>query len=169
MTRVRTILTGLCCCAVCCVPVLAQNASSNDQKFVDMAAQTDMMEAHLGQMAADQALSQSVKDFAQMLVTDHTSDYQQLETVAAKAGATVPKGLDATHNKMIAPFDNLKGAAFDRRFSQAMVSGHEKAVTEYKKQAAEASNADIKAYATQALPVLQRHLDDAKNLEKKKE
>ena len=44
-----------------------------DQQFIDMAAQTDMLEAHLGQMAANQAASQDVKDYAQMLVTDHTT------------------------------------------------------------------------------------------------
>ncbi len=38
---------------------------ANDQHFVDFAAQTDMMEAHLGQMAADQASDQGVKDYAQ--------------------------------------------------------------------------------------------------------
>ena len=168
MTRVRTILTGLCCCAICSVPVLAQGVDKGDQKFVDMAAQTDMMEAHLGQMAADQALSQNVKDFAQTLVTDHTSDYQQLQAAATKAGATVPQGLDAAHNRMIAPFDHLKGAAFDHRFVSDMVSGHEKAVTAYKREASEAKNADIKAYATNALTGLQKHLDDAKKLEKEK-
>ena len=43
---------SLCCGAVWCgdIPVLAQ-AGGNDQKFVDFAAQTDMTEAHLGQMA----------------------------------------------------------------------------------------------------------------------
>jgi putative membrane protein len=85
-----------------------------------MAAQTDMMEAHLGQMAADQASSQNVKTYAQMLVTDHTADYQQLGTLAAKAGLTVPTGLDAAHNKMIAPFEKLKGAAFDSRYVQTL-------------------------------------------------
>ncbi len=168
MTRGRMILVSLCCGAVCSIPVLAQpsNMGTNDQKFVDFAAQTDMTEAHLGQMAADQGASQAVKDFGQMLVTDHTNDYQQLGTAASKAGDNEPKGLDAAQNKMIAPFNNLKGAAFDRRFAQAMVSGHQKAIAEYKKEADSGSNADIKAYATQALPVLQKHLDAARNLEK---
>lgn len=169
MTRVGTILTGLCCCVIGCVPMLGQSTNSNDQKFVDMAAQTDMAEAHLGQMAADQASSQDVKDFAQTLVTDHTSDYQQLQAAATKTGLTVPKGLDAGHDKMIAPFEKLKGVAFDRRFTRDMVSGHEKAVTAYKREATEASSPDIKSYASTALPTLQKHLDAAKNLEKKKE
>jgi putative membrane protein len=139
----------------------------SDQKFIDMAAQTDMLEAHLGQMAADQAGSQGVKDYASMLVTDHTADYQQLTALAAKDNLTVPKGLDAAHDRMIAPFDKLKGAAFDSHYVHEMVAGHTEAIGVYKKEAADAENADVKSYASATLPTLNKHLDQAKELEKK--
>src|SRR5581483_7939071 len=98
----RFILSGACFVGLCCVTAFAQNAplSAKDQKFVDFAAQTDMTE---GQLAQDQASGQNVKDFAQMLVTDHTDDYKKLSDLGTKIGATVPKGIDAAHNKMIAP------------------------------------------------------------------
>lgn len=159
----------LCCAALCALPAFSQaNASSSDQKFVDMAAQTDMTEAHLGQMAQDQGSAQGVKDFGQTLVTDHTSDYTQLTAAAGKASLNVPKGLDAAHDRMIAPFEKLKGAAFDRRFIQEMVVGHTKAVAEYRREAKDGQNADIKAYANQALPTLEKHLEAARDLQKHK-
>jgi putative membrane protein len=166
----KSILTGLFCCALGAVPALAQKAGAtamSDQQFIDFAAQTDMTEANLGQAAANQAASQEVRDFAQMLVTDHTTDYTQLGTIATKAGLTVPKGLDAQHDKMVAPFEKLKGAAFDHRFSREMVMGHTKAIAEYKREAQDAQNPDVKAYASQALPTLEKHLQTAKDLEKK--
>lgn len=168
--RLKTILIGLSCCALSGTLAFAQAtaAADNGQKFVDMAAQTDMTEAHLGQLAADQASAQEVKDFAQMLVTDHTNDYTQLSTVATKAGLTVPKGLDAQHDKMIAPFGKLKGAAFDRTFAREMVAGHQKAIAAYKKEAESGQNADIKAYASQTLPTLEKHLQAAQDLTKHK-
>jgi putative membrane protein len=155
--------------SLCCVAAFAQaTLSAKDQKFVDFAAQTDMTEAHLGQMAQDQATGQNVKDFAQMLVTDHTDDYKKISDLGTKIGATVPKGIDAAHNKMIAPFEKLKGAAFDRHFEREMVAGHTKAIAEYKRAASDLDNADLKAYATATLPTLQKHLDAAKDLEKAK-
>jgi putative membrane protein len=170
MMRIQTILIGLSCCALSSVLVLAQTgtAPKSDQDFLNMAAQTDMTEAHLGQLAANQAAGQEVKDFAQMLVTDHTNDYQQLGMLASKTGNTIPKGLDAQHDKMVAPFEKLKGAAFDRRFAREMVAGHTKAIAEYKREAQDGQNADIKAYASQTLPTLQKHLDAAHGLEKAK-
>ena len=160
---VKRILFVLSLCALGCAPALAQTGSAgmSNQEFVDFAAQTDMMEAHLGQVAAEQAASQTVKDFAQTLVTDHTNDYQQLTAAAGKASLTVPKGLDAAHDQMIAPLAKLKGAAFDRRFAQEMVSGHQKAITAYQGEAQNGQNADLKAYAAQALPTLEKHLQAA--------
>ncbi len=172
----KSILSIVCCMAICCLPALAQKehaakgatgAPMTDQQFVDFAAQTDMLEAHLGQMAQDQAARQDVKDYAQMLVTDHTSDYQQLQGITTKANLTAPTALDAESNKMIAPFEKLKGAAFDTRYIHAMIAGHTKAIEIYKREAAEAQSADLKSYASTALPVLQKHLDGANDLMKK--
>jgi putative membrane protein len=173
----KSIVLAVCCVALCSFPALGQTkhgkdaakaAPMTDQEFVDFAGQTDMTEAHLGQMAADQAAGQGVKDYAQMLVTDHTNDYNQLTAVAGKANLNVPKGMDAAHDKMVMPFHSLKGAAFDHKFIQEMIAGHTKAIAVYTKEASDAQNADLKAYANQALPTLQKHLDGAKDLAKAK-
>jgi putative membrane protein len=139
-----------------------------DQQFVDFVAQTDMTEAHLGQLAADKATSQDVKDFAQMLVTDHTADYKTLGTLATKAGLNVPKGLDAAHDKMIAPFEKLKGAAWDSHYEREMITGHQKAIAQFKQAAQSLQNADLKTYASQTLPTLEKHLQAAQDLMKSK-
>jgi putative membrane protein len=168
----KSTLSIACCLALCCLTASAQKehaakgAPMTDQKFVDMAAQTDMLEAHLGQMAANQAEGQEVKDFAQMLVTDHTADYQQLTALGAKDSLTVPAGLDAAHDRMIAPFEKLKGAAFNSRYIHTMIEGHTEAIGIYTKEAADAENADVKAYASATLPTLHKHQDGAKALAK---
>lgn len=170
----KRILSSVCCMTLCLTPALAQAKTAkgpamSDQKFVDLAAQTDMVEANLGQLAQSAASSQSVKDYAQTLVTDHTKDFNQLYDVAHQASLNRPDAIDAAHNKaMIAPFQKLKGAAFDRRYIHEMVAGHTQAIAIYKKEASDAENAALKSYAEEALPVLQKHLDDAKALEKAK-
>ena len=166
----KPILSTVCCLALCCLAASAQKAKTGpltDQKFLDMAAQTDMLEAHLGQMAASQAGNPAVKEYAQMLVADHTADYQQLTALAAKAGLTFPTGLDAAHNQMIAPFEKLKDAAFDTRYIHTMVAGHTEAIGVYTKESTDAQNADLKTYAGATLPALQKHLNSAKDLSKK--
>ena len=166
-------LAAVCCIVLTSVPVLAQKKGASekamtDQQFVDFAAQTDMMEANLGQLAANAASSQQVKDYASTLVSDHTNDYGQLSAAAKQASLNVPNAIDAEHNKMIGPFQKLKGAAFDHKYAQEMVMGHSKAIEIYKKEASGAQSDALKSYAQTALPVLEKHLAGAKDLEKSK-
>ncbi|MGB6689256.1 MAG: DUF4142 domain-containing protein [Terracidiphilus sp.] len=169
----KRILAAVCCISLCSISALAQKkamgAAMTDQQFIDLAAQTDMLEANLGQLAQTAASSQQVKDYAQTLVTDHTADFGQLHTLAQQASLTVPDAIDAAHDKaMIDPFQKLKDAAFDRKYVQEMIAGHTKAIAIYKKEAADAQNPAVKSYAEQTLPTLEKHLSGAKDLEKAK-
>jgi len=169
----RVLLPIGCCMVFCSIPALAQKkatgATMSDQKFLDFAAQTDMVEANLGQLTESVASAQPVKDYAQMLVADHTNDYSQLYKLAQQANLTVPNAIDEENNKtMIGPFQKLKGNAYDHRYVQEMITGHTKAIAVYKKEAADEQNPALKSYAEQALPTLQKHLDGAKALEKGK-
>jgi putative membrane protein len=120
-------------------------------------------------LAQSVASSQPVKDYGEMLVTDHTNDFHQLYGVAHQANLNMPDAINAENNKaMIDPFQKLQGAAFDHRYIHEMVAGHTKAIAIYKKEAADAQNPALKSYAEQTLPVLQKHLDGAKALEKSK-
>jgi len=146
-----------------------KKAAMTDQQFLNLAAQTDMVEAHLGQMAQTDADSQDVKDYGQMLVTDHTKDFDQLYTLAKGANLTRPDSISEEMNKtMIAPFEKLKGKAFDKKFEMEMVAGHTKAIAVYKKEAEDAESPAVKAYAAATIPTLQEHLDKAKDLAKAK-
>lgn len=173
----KRVLSAVCCLVLCTMPALAQKkaakaaagAAMTDQQFVDFAAQTDMVEANLGQMAATVGESDEVKNYGQTLVGDHTTDFNELYKVAQQANLTRPNAIDDEHDKMmIDPFQKLKGAAFDKKYVHEMVAGHTKAIEVYKKEAADAQNAAVKSYAEQALPTLQKHLENAKALEKPK-
>ena len=166
-------LAVVCCLIIVSLAALAakkgaSNAPMTDQQFVDFAAQTDMMEANLGQLAGTAGDAQGVKDYGQMLATDHTADYKQLGDVAKQANLNLPTAIDEEHNKLLAPMYKLKGAAFDKKYASDMVAGHTKAIEIYKKEASDAQNSALKSYAQEALTVLQKHLDGAKDLGKAK-
>ncbi len=164
--KTMTFLT--CCLLIAPMSAPAQSKGMTDQQFVDLAAQTDMVEANLGQLAQTAAADQSLKDYAQMLATDHNKDLQMLKDAASQANLKVPDAIDAEHNKaMIAPFQKLNGAAFDRRYIAEMVAGHTKAIAIYRSETSNDKNPALQSYATEALPVLEKHLSGAKDLQKK--
>jgi len=170
----KHVISAFCYIALCSTPGFTQSEAvtgpaMTDQQFIDFAAQVDMIEANLGQLAQSVSPSQSIKDYAQMLVTDHTKEFNQLYDIARQAGLMRPNAIDAAHNKMmIDPFQKLKGEPFDHRYIQEMVNGHTKAIAVYKKESADAENPALKSYAEQVLPILQKHLDEAKVLQKSK-
>lgn len=163
-------LTLLCCFSLCSIPGLAQEKSSGssmgDQQFVNFAGQTDMVDANLGQLARTVAPSQPIKDYAQKLVTNQTSDFEALSKVAQQSSFNVPIAIDKDHDRtMIDPFQKLKGAVFDRRFVKEMIEKDMRAIEIYKKEAAHAQTPALRSYAEEALPILQADLSEAMKIE----
>lgn len=135
--------------------------SSADKQFIIMAARTDMIEAHEGQIAEQQAGKAEVKDMAKMLVEDHTGDYMRLSVLAARTGVSIPKGINAAKDRNIEQLARAKGAGFDRLFTREEVADHKQALAAFKRESARATDSDVKAYATSMIPVLEKHLQKA--------
>jgi putative membrane protein len=148
--------------ALCCIP--AWSNSNSDAQFLAMAAQADMTTAHIGKMAESRAAASKVKDFANTLVQDHTSDYERLTELAAKTGDAVPKAIDRQNDYLINSLNRYKGKSFDHAFLTRQSAEHEKLINAFKREAEHGSNPAIKAYATKALPTIERHLHDAQDL-----
>lgn len=158
--QIRTLLLSGCCLALLAgaSPARAASLDKTDKEFVIAAAKNDMTEAHEGQMAESQASRADVKLFAKKLVQDHSNSYQHLNQLAAKTGVTIPKGINAAKNSTIRHLVNLKGQKFDRSFITDEIAAHRHAIAAFKREAKVGQDADVKAYATKMIPVLEKHL-----------
>ena len=158
--RIRSIKSGARCLAMLAATgiVHAGSLSNTDQQFMTMAARADMTEAHEGQMAEHQARRADVKDFAKKLVQDHTESYEHLTELATKTGVSIPKGIDSGKIRAIQQLVHLKGARFDRVFTKEEIVAHRQAIAAFKREAAHGQDADVKAYASQMIPVLEKQL-----------
>jgi putative membrane protein len=131
-------------------------SSNNDlQQFVEKATISNMAEIQLGQLALQQAQDPQVKQFAQMMVDEHTSALQQLRSVATSQGLQVASELDSKHQKQHEKLSKLQGAEFDRAYMDAMVDSHKDAEKLLKRRAgkdasASASNASGSQGASRA-------------------
>src|SRR5208283_3484187 len=123
--------------------------------------QADMTIVHIGKMAQERAETPKLKDFANTLVQGHTNDYQELTALAANAGDSIPKAIDARNDRTIATLDHYKGKSFDHAFLENQSVEHERLINAFKHEAEHGSNPAIKAYATKALPTIEQHLHDA--------
>jgi len=140
------------------------NAKLNegDSAFVMKAAAGGMTEVQGGQVAQQNAQNDRVKNFGQMMVTDHSQANQQLQNLLQAKGMSMPSNLPDDKQKMLNQWQSMKGASFDKAYMKDMVEDHEKDVADFQKQANSATDPDVRAWASQTLPVLQKHLDSAK-------
>jgi len=174
MKQCSSLLTGVVAAGLLAmVPAVAQNQSSanrltgSDTNFATRAAQGGMAEVQLGKLAAERAASRDVKSFGERMVTDHTKANDELKSVAAKKGLTLPTSVDAKDQATYDRLSRLNGAAFDRAYIRDMVADHRKDVNEFKNEASNGADPDMKAFAGKTLPVLQEHLQLAENTESK--
>jgi putative membrane protein len=140
------------------------NMSSRDRDFIMDAAIGGMMEVELGRVAAQNGMSDAVKQFGQRMVDDHSKANTELMSLATSKGITLPTELDEKHRQHVTKLSAMSGAEFDREYSKMMLSDHNKDVNEFEKQSTRGADPDLKAFAAKTLPTLQEHLQMAKTL-----
>src|ERR1700691_3610669 len=68
---------------------ITASINQNDTKFANDAANIGMLEIAMGKVAEQNAKSKSVKDFGAMMVKDHTSAGDELNSIAATKHITL--------------------------------------------------------------------------------
>ena len=138
--------------------------SSSDKKFMTEAAQGGLAEVQLGQLASQRGSSDAVKQYGQHMVDDHTPVNDQLKQLAIQKGVTLPTTIGRKNQQVKQRLSKLSGTNFDRQYLNQMLQDHEKDVAAFKSEAQKGQDPDVKAFAAQALPTLQEHLEQVRSL-----
>jgi putative membrane protein len=151
---------------------LAMSASAvhhsrqQDRQFLRAVAVADMTQAHIAEMAQNNATQGAVKDLGGALDKEDLDEYGQLCTLASKAGAEIPKGIDAGRNPAIQALTRRKGVDFDRGFLRSDIADERKLIAMLEAEAAHGTNADIKSWAEKTLAIRKQELEKARSLDK---
>jgi putative membrane protein len=136
--------------------------------FAVTAANGGMMEVELGKVAEDHANSARVKAFGAMMVKDHSEANATLKGIAGSLNIALPDSVSDDTRKEIDKMKMMKGKDFDKEYVSMMVDDHKKDIAEFKKCSENCSDSTIKAFATNTLPVLEKHLDSIQAIANKK-
>ena len=155
--------------AAVCLPAFAaeKGLTSAEKSFIKDAASGGAMEVELGQAAVKNAMSQDVKDFGQRMVTDHGKANEELKTLVGEKQMQVPTQLQRKHKSKVEKLSKLSGEEFDKKYMQAMVKDHVRDVADFKKASKKAKDPELKAWIDKTLPVLEQHLQQAKDAAQK--
>ena len=135
-----------------------------DLPFMQEAASANLMEVQLGQLAQQRAVTPAVKQFGQRMVNDHTNLQTQLTNTASQNGVSFTPSLSSDHQKQISQLQSINALQFDRAYMTAMIQDHQNDVAKFQSQSGAAHSAPVQTLIARALPVLQQHLDLARQV-----
>jgi predicted outer membrane protein len=149
--------------------------ADGDVKIIAHLHHVNQMEIEMGKLAQKTG-TQAVKGYADTLVNDHTSNDKELMSFSkAHKLATIPADKPETDadrqdakNMMTetAKLKTLKAAEFDKAFLNMMVAGHDKELAKIDTSIGASADPDLQTMLKSTKPVLQRHSDQAHDLQK---
>ena len=149
--------------------------ADGDVKIIAHVHHVNQMEIDMGKLAQKSG-TQAIKSYAETLVNDHTSNDKELLSFSkAHKLATIPADKPETDADRqdakammteTAHLKTLKGAEFDKAFLNMMVAGHDKELAKIDTSIGAAADPDLQTMLKSIKPVLQRHSDQAHDLQK---
>ncbi len=138
--------------------------NEDDSKFLVFAADAGMTEVEAAKLAKVKPISAKAKEFADMMIKDHTAAGDEVKSLASKKMVTLPAAVGNDHQKALTDLGDKKDPDFEKAYINMMVDDHQKVVDKFKDAADKCKDTDVRAFAAKTLPTLQGHLDHAKAL-----
>jgi putative membrane protein len=135
--------------------------SATDRTFVEQAAQGGLAEVQMAQLAQEKTQDANIRQFAQQMIDDHTPANQKLAQIATQKGVTAPTDPSAAQQKMLARLQKLDGSKFDHAYITGQLKAHQVMLKLFENEAKNGTDADLKMFAQQTVPVIQKHISMA--------
>lgn len=133
----------------------------DDITFVKQATESSYKEVNSAKEALPQLQQPELKRIAEMLVNDHTDANARLSKLAEAKRWPAPTP--------VMPGPPPSGTAisdFDAKWTAEMIAGHERSVALYRAQAQAGEDQDLRKYARETLPTIERHLAELRRIQK---
>ena len=140
--------------------------SADDQAFMTDVAEAGMTEIQASQAAQSISRNQRVKDFASMMVSDHTKWGDNLKKLAQARNVTLPATPTPAQQAAVASLQKKSGTTFDKDYMRMMVHDHEGAVHLFEKGQKSVKDTALMTFVDNTLPGIRMHLDSARAIDK---
>ncbi|WP_281234138.1 DUF4142 domain-containing protein [Flavobacterium gelatinilyticum] len=147
------------------------DSKEDDSEFLVDQAEINLAEIEIGKLAQQKSTNPEVKKFGKMLVDEHTKSASEVSALAKSKNFTLPASLTEEGQDEYKKLNEKSGVDFDKKFADMMIDGHEKAIKKLEKASKDATDEDVRLWASNNIAGLTAHLEHAKmlkqNLDKK--
>jgi putative membrane protein len=140
------------------LPLVAYAADNPDSSFFKNIAEAGLAEVSDATLATQSATDPKLKDFAAMMIKDHSAANDKLSALAGTKDITLPTSPSVSEMATHAKLKLESGDTFDKAYIKDQVSAHRAAIRLLRKEIATGQDADAKAFAKSVLPTVQGHL-----------
>ena len=142
-----------------------ENTSAQDKSFVNDITLSNRSEISLANLALAKATDTSVRNYAQMMIMDHTQAESNLRSITDSLKLTLPTdSLNAMADSLRPVLQGLSGVRFDSAYIASQVPAHQKAITTVQTEVNSGTNSALMNYASSILPKIQMHLTKADSI-----
>jgi putative membrane protein len=149
----------------------AQSSGPTDPQIAAIVVTANRVDIDAGELARSNGASPDVKQFAQLMVTDHTGVNKAATELVTRLKVTpednpTAQSLKKGGDENLANLKKLSGAAFDRAYVDHEVAYHQAVIDALDKTLIpSAKNDELKALLVKVRPAFVAHLDHAKHLQ----
>src|SRR5262245_24252167 len=161
-----TVALGLAVASSCALA--AAGGAPNDAQIAAIVVTANQVDIDAGQLAKSTSKTQSVQDFAQLMITAHSGVNQSATELVTKLQVTpesnpTSESLKSGGDQNLASLRKLSGAAFDKAYVDHEIAYHQAVLDAVDKTLIpSAKNAELKALLVKVRPAIAAHLDHAK-------
>ena len=135
------------------------------QAFVNEAAIAGRYQIEAAELARARG-TEPTRLFASRSLDDHTRTQRELERLARAQGLALPKDVDGRREAELVRLGQSVGPDFDREYAAQQGQAHANAVDLYERESSDGMDTELRAFATERLPVLESQLQRAEDLER---
>jgi putative membrane protein len=149
----------------------APAAGPSDPQIAAIVVTANQVDIDAGKLAVSKAKSKEVRDFAQLMITDHSGVNKSAAELVQKLHVTpeanpTSQSLQKGGDDNLAALKKLSGAAFDRGYVDHEVAYHQAVLDAVDGTLIpNAQNAELKALLVKVRPAFVAHLEHAKSLQ----
>jgi putative membrane protein len=134
----------------------ASSLSPSDQDFASTVWQGELFEVKACKVAESKAASRAVRDQATAQEHDQLLIRDKLIWIASESDQHFPADLNADFQARLDQLNALSGAAFDAAYLREMSAVHARNRTAFSNEAQSGQNEDLKAFAAETVPMVER-------------
>lgn len=148
------------------------NAFTTDNQLLTAIHKANMAEVADGKLAVRKARSSAVKNYARMMIKEHSSMDAKVRALIGNGGLMLDESSHPAMNEMRRVESNgaflltnqPNGKQFEKAYLADQIADHEMVLSMLQTASGKIQNADLRALVNEAIPHVQQHLDRARSL-----